>query len=44
MTYDITDSSAYVGRFADGSRWPWWVRWPLLAMAFGWGLLCYGRR
>lgn len=43
MTYDITDSSAYVGRFADGTRWPWWARLVLLPMAFVWGLLFQGK-
>lgn len=34
-----TDSTAYVARYADGSPWPWLVRWPLLVMAFAWGIL-----
>ncbi len=25
MTKPITDSTAYVGRYADGTSWPWWA-------------------
>lgn len=44
MTDTIADSSAYVGRYADGRPWPWWALGLLLPMAFVWGLVHRGRR
>ncbi len=41
MTKPITDSTAYVGCYADADKTPWprLVLWPLCVLAFAWGIL-----